>query len=154
MALCTAEHRLFVIPVFFFNFGSVLQLHRYYIPSWLLRHSVMKFARKFGDARSSVRNFEGGGPKRMVKADDTTRRVGEAIPEFHKCKFLSQLVWLYGHWTVATNLFMLEWNWNNNIPITSVGPSVNCPFLLRFTVLVLNILMRFNKIKVNVRTLC
>lgn len=52
----------------------------------------MKLARKFGEPRSSVRNFEGGGPKRMVKTDDTRRRVEEAIPEFHKCKVLSQRV--------------------------------------------------------------
>ena len=52
----------------------------------------MKFVRKFEEARSLVRNLEGGGSKRMVKTDETARREKEAIPEFHKSIFLSQRI--------------------------------------------------------------
>jgi hypothetical protein len=91
----------------------------------------------------------------MVKADETARRVEEAIPEFHKVHFclngyscmdieLLSIVYLCLHSTViVTNL--------QNV-ITSVGPSVNYPFLLRFTVLVLSIschLIRKRKMEIH-----
>jgi hypothetical protein len=69
-------------------------MHGYYINSSraYLRHSVTKFVLKFEESRSLVRNIEGGGRKRMVKTDETTCRVEEAIPGFHQSKFVSQRV--------------------------------------------------------------